>query len=225
MTLNEFFDEWGRWGDSTRCFYCGVVMLVGAHIYELHPHLRTKDHFVPKSRKALRASLPLSLHNVALTVKSCATCNSIKGNRTPEALRTHVKKMNNGSDVFLCESILNTSLRSMPEYLAYCEAAMQQYRQEKIALTKRSMEAIKERRALGLLPPANHKNTRRKAMQENVWWNAMNACGKLIFALHLHGDHPEVVVHLRETIALIKSTMPEEFARRKLEMKDEVKET
>lgn len=221
MTLNEFFDEWRQKGDENRCFYCGVALLAGPHIPDLHPHLKTKDHFVPKSRrKTLFGVLPVSLQNKIMTVKSCATCNSIKGSRTPEALRTHVRKINQGSETFFCEAFLGATLRSMPEYLAYCEVVLQESRKAKQVLTQRSLKAIAERRAAGLIPPAGHKMMRRRAMQENDWWNAMNSLGKLIFAFKRNGIHPEVTDQLVDTIALIKSTLPEEFARRKLEVKD-----
>jgi len=200
-------------GDQGRCFYCGISLLMGENIPESHPHFKTKDHFVPKSRRKLWAMLPTSIHNMPLTVAACSACNNIKSNRTPESLREHVRKMN-GNDTFLCEALMGITFRSMPDYLAYCKAAMEQGKQEKAIMTKRSLEAVKQRREAGLLPPVGHKSHRKKAMQENDWWNAMNACGKLIFTLERHGIHPEVREHLRETITLIKSALPEQFSRK-----------
>jgi hypothetical protein len=121
-----------------------------------------------------------------------------------------------GNDLFFCEMQVGVPLRSLPEYLTYCAAVASQWKQEREVQTRRSMEAVEERRKAGLLPPADHKTRRRKAMQENDWWNAMNALGRLVFALERHEMHPEVAEHLRGTIALIKSVLPEEFSRKKI---------
>jgi len=197
LNLREFFLAWKVMGDQGRCFYCGISLLMGENIPESHPHFKTKDHFVPKSRRKLWAMLPTSIHNMPLTVAACSACNNIKSNRTPESLREHVRKMN-GNDTFLCEALMGITFRSMPDYLAYCKAAMEQGKQEKAIMTKRSLEAVKQRREAGLLPPVGHKSHRKKAMQENDWWNAMNACGKLIFTLERHGIHPEVRTPTRD---------------------------
>jgi hypothetical protein len=215
-SLYDFFTSWKAHGDGTRCFYCGISLLFGSNIPESHPHFKTKDHFVPKSRRKLFAAMPTPIQNMSLIVASCSACNNIKSNRTPEFLRGHVRKMNEGNDVFFAEALLGITFRSMPDYLAYCRAANKATEVEKVVMTKRSMEAVAQRRAAGLLPPANHKEVRRRAMQENVWWNAMNALGKLIFVLQQHGGHPEVSARLREDIGIIKSTLPEQFSRRNL---------
>jgi len=215
-SLHEFFTAWKAHGDPTRCFYCGIATLTGQNIPESHPHFKTKDHFVPKSRRKLFAVLPTSIQNMPLTVASCSACNNIKSNRTPESLRLHVRKMNDGNDVFFAEALLGVTFRSMPDYLAYCQAAVEAGKVEKAVMTRRSIEAVAQRRQAGLLPPANHKNVRKKAMQENVWWNAMNSIGKLVFVLQQHGLNPEVIGRLREDIGLIKSTLPEQFSRRNL---------
>ena len=212
--LHQFFLAWAKAGDPSRCFYCGVSLLDGFNIPESHPHFKTKDHFIPRSRRKLFALLPVPLRNMPLTVSSCCACNNIKGNQTPEALRPHVRRMNE-AETFFCEARLSTSFKSLPDYLIYCKAAAELHRREKIVMTQRSMAAVAQRRAAGLLP-ANHKQTRKKAMQENDWWNAMNSLGKLIYTLGHHDLHPEVVDKLRETIAVIKNTLPEEFSRRKM---------
>jgi hypothetical protein len=215
-SLYDFFTSWKAHGDGTRCFYCGISLLFGSNIPESHPHFKTKDHFVPKSRRKLFASLPTSIQNMPLTVASCSACNNIKSNRTPESLRAHVRKMNDGNDVFFAEALLGVTFRSMPDYLAYCQAAVEAGKVEKAIMTKRSIEAVAQRRAAGLLPTPGHKAARKKAMQENVWWNAMNSIGKLVFVLQMHGLSPEVTERLREDIGLIKSTLPEQFSRRNL---------
>lgn len=214
VSLFHFFTAWQRDGDHSRCFYCGVTML-SHHVPEVHPHFKTKDHFIPKSRKKLWLLLPVPLHNVCLKVNACRACNAIKSNRTAESLRSHVRKMT-GSDTFFAEAITGMTLRSLPDYIAYCRAVREAMKKEAIELTKKSLKAVAERRAAGLLPPVGHKASRRQAMKENVWWNAMNAVGKLIWALERNGDHLDVAAKLRDTIADIKGTLPEEFARLRL---------
>lgn len=215
MSLRQFFEDWRVKGDESRCFYCGIVMLNGSNIPESHPHFRTKDHFIPRSRKNLWTVLPELMQAVSLKVLACCACNNIKGNRTPEALRNHVRKLN-GNDTFFCEALLGITLRSLPEYLAYCKAATEMARHEHLKMTKRSIEAVAARRAAGLLPPVNHKKKRIQAMKENVWWSTMNSIGKLVWSLNQTGEHPELADHLRDTIIRIKTALPEEFARRRM---------
>jgi hypothetical protein len=216
MSLLQFFERWEQHGNATKCFYCGVETLYGPNTPESHPYFRTKDHFIAKSRRRLWLSMvPPALATLTGKVYACCACNGTKGNRPPEALREHVRILT-GNDTFYAEKMLSMDLRDEEEYLRFCEAAFEQTKIDNAEEVRKSVAITEARRAAGLLPTAKHKSIRRKAMKENVWWDAMNSLGRLIYTFRQHGLNPDVVEALHGTITLIKGTLPEEFARKNL---------